>query len=82
MYGRLHYLIEESTPTKSFKITAETLLYVGIYNGLGRRMGCGLRSIALFMRRLARTELPSTYFHQPRGIVRYLLRAGWRWAKQ
>jgi hypothetical protein len=43
MYGRLYYFIEESPPQKSLRITAESLPYTGIYNGLGRRSGCGLR---------------------------------------
>jgi hypothetical protein len=51
MYGRLHYLLVESHPTLSLRIKAKSLPYAGIYNGLG--------SIALFMRRLARAELPN-----------------------
>jgi hypothetical protein len=30
-------------PHKTLRITAESLPYTGIYNGLGRRLGCGLR---------------------------------------
>ena len=48
--------------TKSLRITTESLPYTGICNGIGRRSGCDLRrkqSIALFMRRLARSELPN-----------------------
>jgi hypothetical protein len=62
MYGRLHYLLVESSPTLSLRIKAKSLPYTAIYNGLGSRSGCGLRrnwSIALFMRRLARVELPN-----------------------
>jgi hypothetical protein len=55
MYGRLHYLLVERSHIQS-------LSYTGIYNGLGSRSGCGLRrnkSIALFLRRLVRVELPN-----------------------
>jgi hypothetical protein len=45
MYGRLHYIIEESWwaplvnggSPQTLRITAESLLDAGIYNGLGRR---------------------------------------------
>jgi hypothetical protein len=46
MYGRLNCLIEENlvgSSGKSLRIIAESLPYTGIYNGLGRRLGCGLR---------------------------------------
>jgi hypothetical protein len=45
MYGRLHYIIEESwwaslvngSSPQILRITAESLPYTGIYNGLERR---------------------------------------------
>jgi hypothetical protein len=61
MYGRLYYLLVESPHTQSLRLKAKSLPYTGIYNCLGIRSGCGLRrnqSIALFMRRLGRAELP------------------------
>jgi hypothetical protein len=51
-----------SGTTLSLRIKAKSLPYTRIYNGLGSRSSCGLKSVALFMRWLARAELPN-YSH-------------------
>ena len=45
--------------TLSLRIKAKSFPYTRIYNGLGSRSGYGFKSIAIFMRWLARMELPN-----------------------